>query len=328
MRLSYLQDLESPPIERLALGIFQEMRSLPDNLYSYKKYIVDPFIAQGIPVDIYIVLSVHDGNRLGPSEHAEMDDLLTQSLIQTGLIEHVVHREEYIIAHQDLGFMRKFDVISTNNTIVNEKFAIFHQYKARDRLGKAMLAHIEEYEQTGVLVMYLRSDVVFYFSQCELDTSVATSNTNAVKTLWDDIQPHMHLMNTSMSIQQDSEGWFGWHDRWHILTQSAFEKYAPTLWGDFREYLRSGHQICGEAIHEFLTRKATNNTYFRPIQVCYGVRRAIFMDRRCEWMDYGFKGCHALGLRPLRFIYNEKNFLPSLIKQRICNYNQLLQKDT
>lgn len=303
--------------KRLAIGIFEEMRSLPDNLHSFKKYIVEPFEENGVKVDIYIVLAVP---HIRIADEHEMQESLNEALKITGLERNVVHREEYNVVPKRVGFMEKFIGIvnSAHNSVGNPVIPLFYQYKARDRVGRAILAHIEEYEQSDVLVMYLRSDVVFYFPECELNSS---SNPNASKTLWDNVQPYMHLLSTPISIGNNVEGWGGWHDRWHLLSQSAFMNYASHLWKNFESLLRNGHKIGGEEMHMNLTLQATNLIPFKPIIACYGVRRAHFREQACKWNDYGDLGCKDLDLPSVRLIFNEKNFLPGNRTLNVCKSN-------
>lgn len=311
---------------KVALAVYQEMRTFPDNLLSWKHYIIDPFLRAGSEVHMFISLRLTD-----PIEAV----MVKTALAMSNLTQYVTHLEFYskfetqsfvnqMLSHIPIeSDVNASDPKSTYKG--NPPLALMNQYYARERIGKNIHTYMN-FTGNADLIIYLRSDLtlrfkgdsnVKYFNEWSTASSMLlTSAHSSVQfkpslrrtytslTLFDHVRYHNYT--AMLAWIPEKEDWLGLNDRMLVLTQSAFIDYSTRLTKRLEEYLSSGRMVQGEKINKYMLQAIA----IKKLWLCYGVKRAI-STVSCKWLKYGTSACLRMGLEPVHYVFGDKWLLPN-----------------
>lgn len=262
------------------MGIYQQLRTLPDNLDSWKTNLIEPLLAENVQIDIYISLS----------NATKADSLLLRRALEaTDLYKHVVaYKEVPLLDEHPLvsQAMRLVAAQGNNCVILNPPEPLFWQYVARHEITRSI--HERILHMRGLLtydyIILLRSDFSLGSSLQHNYTLRDGNHSRAMDFL---------TANTSRRLAwiPAMNNFGGYNDRFLLLSGAAFDVYQRVLLKRLLAYLASPLcRVHGEDIHQYMLEAAAEN--ITSLWICYGVRRAV----GCSWMHYGIDPCDQMRL--------------------------------
>lgn len=266
----------------VAIGIYQEVRTLSDNLGSLNEFVIQPLIRNGAKVDLFLSLASRD-NISTASERS----LVLNALTEENLTSYVTDFEHYsTIGFDALNWNKKFmGIISKHkNFCENPCEPLMLQYYMRHRLNERMMSYfsldsITEYN----LVVYARSDMKF---GSNIWREILTNK--VLESGMDDM-----FFQKKVVYKPKFENWNGVNDRFMVLSMASFRSYTDRFEEKLVEYIDRGQKIHGETIHKYMLLNFTSLDMIKDIKICYGIRRAF----SCGWTGYGDIECEMLGVR-------------------------------
>ena len=153
-----------PPVV-VALGLYLEMRTLPDNLALWKRYLVDHVAGEGGAVDVFVCVAARKGNDTNAGGNVNQTDFFWRAVADTGLNASVVAFEYYpfdavsAYASEMVALMERHNGTGFGTPETD----LFAQYYMRHRLNQLLYAHLfgerRRPGRTYDLVVYSRSDI-------------------------------------------------------------------------------------------------------------------------------------------------------------------------
>ncbi len=272
---------QSIPQLTVAIGIYQEVRTLSDNLGSLNEFVIQPLIRNGAKVDLFLSLASRD-NISTSSERS----FVLNSLTEENLVSYVADFEHYSTNGLDsLSWNKKFmGLISKHSNICdNPCEPLILQYYMRHRLNERMMSYFSRDSITEYnIVVYARSDMKF---GSNIWREIFTDKVSALGT--DD------LLQKNIVYKPMFEDWKGVNDRLMVLSMASFRSYTDRFEEKLKDYIIQGRKIHGETIHKYMLLTFTSVDMIKEIQICYGVQRTF----SCDWTDYGQEACGNLGVR-------------------------------
>jgi hypothetical protein len=263
----------------IAIAFYQDFRTLPDNLFSWKQYVINPILAIGCRVELYFVLA---SRAMSIKEFKYEKYLLKNALHETQLFQYVTYISHYNYSDGNL-FVHKLNNLrqTHKNICVNPCEALFYKYYMRMRVNKVLMSFINTRGLQYSLVIYARSDILIR------------------SEFWNDVKVSYHdelLLQSIDSIFVPSfDHWNGLNDRVMMLAPYVFRSYSDKLLDILQKRIKSGMDIHGERLHMNVLSKITlsnNITMVRYFQPCYIISRAI----NCTWTNYGCDACLFKGI--------------------------------
>ena len=270
------------------IGIYQEIRTLPENILSWKDQLIHPLIQQGITVKLIVVLRASGDNLHGRKVNVKA--MLKRAIEKSGLIKYVVSTQITDISSETNDFVRKsVEVIHrTGNEVKNPVLPLMLQYAGRIQLGKEMHSFTKNRNESFDYVIYLRSDMFLVSNPWDSKLTTTTTGESQGDSCW------VPIFNDRV----------GYNDRFFIMTASAFRKYYINLENNVYEYfLSKNHSVIGEKLHTYILDKeriTVHRTYF-----CYGVSRVL----QCQWSIYGNDACKNLTMNEAKYYFNSKSYM-------------------
>ena len=221
---------------RVVVGVYQEMRTLPQNLQSWKKYIITPIIEyDGV---LKLMFSIHRTAEESASDIREDKIRLKTSLNETGLLPMGLFYEEFVISDFDKEFLNNLMSRADENVLdpTNPLRPLFVQYMMRNRVCNLVMQEIQRANSYGGnydFVVLLRSDIVFGSS------------------IWDESLPrHVQKVDLSSNVVWTPrfEDYNGTNDRFMVMTVPAFQSYFASMLIKLRNFL-AGREVSYHSLY-------------------------------------------------------------------------------